>query len=109
MAIMAEEIFGSITPIINYNTKEEAVAYIRKLDKPLNFYAYNESPENIDYFLSNTTSGGVCINDLMQQTFDLRLPFGGVNNSGIGSYHGVYGSGNYLIVEVYIINLHKRR
>jgi aldehyde dehydrogenase (NAD+) len=91
MAIMAEEIFGPITPIINYNTKEEAVAYIRKFAKPLNFYAYSESPENIDYFLSNTTSGGVCINDLMQQTFDLRLPFGGVNNSGIGSYHGVYG------------------
>ena len=91
MTIMAEEIFGPITPIINYNTKEEAIAYIRKFPKPLCFYVYSESPENIDYFLSNSTSGGVCINDLMQQTFELRLPFGGVNNSGMGSYHGVYG------------------
>jgi aldehyde dehydrogenase (NAD+) len=90
-AIMAEEIFGPITPLMTYNTKEEAVAFVRRGSKPLAYYVFSEDQSHIDFFLQNSTSGGVCINDTMLQAFELNLPFGGINNSGIGSYHGVFG------------------
>lgn len=90
-AIMQEEIFGPLLPVFTYRTKEEAVAFIRRLDKPLAFYIFSEDQSVIDYYISHSTSGGVCVNDVLLQGFDEHIPFGGVNNSGIGHYHGVYG------------------
>lgn len=90
-AMMNEEIFGPLLPIFTYNTKEEAVDFVRKYDKPLAYYIFSEDQENIDYLLDNSTSGGVCINDTLLQGFEPNIPFGGVNNSGMGSYHGIFG------------------
>jgi aldehyde dehydrogenase (NAD+) len=88
---MDEEIFGPIIPIINYNIKEEVVDFVRKFSKPLAYYVFSEDQQTIDYYLRHSTSGVVCINDAMMQAFESKLPFGGINSSGMGSYHGIYG------------------
>jgi aldehyde dehydrogenase (NAD+) len=90
-AMMNEEIFGPILPVFTYDTKEEVVDFVRQYDKPLAYYIFSEDQSNIDYFLEHSTSGGVCINDTLLQGFEPNIPFGGVNNSGMGSYHGIFG------------------
>ncbi len=90
-AIMKEEIFGPILPVFTYDTKEELVDFVRQFDKPLAYYIFSEDQELIEYLISHSTSGGVCVNDVLLQGFDENLPFGGVNNSGLGNYHGIYG------------------
>jgi aldehyde dehydrogenase (NAD+) len=89
--LMQEEIFGPLLPIITYDTLIAAVQYIRKHDKPLALYLYSQDNANIEYLIRHTTSGGVCVNGVIAQVTDPHLPFGGVNASGTGSYHGIYG------------------
>lgn len=89
--IMHEEIFGPLLPIITYNSKEEAVQIINNIQKPLGSYIFCENNDFSDYILQHTTAGGTVINDVMIQAFDPALPFGGVNNSGIGKGYGKYG------------------
>ncbi|AVB09638.1 aldehyde dehydrogenase [Bacillus velezensis] len=91
MKIMQEEIFAPILPIMNYEDISEAVDYITDRDKPLALYVFSRNQELIDYVLQHTTSGNASINDVVVHFTDVNLPFGGVNTSGIGSYHGVYG------------------
>ena len=91
MKIMQEEIFAPILPIMNYEDISEAVDYITDRDKPLALYVFSHNQELIDYVLQHTTSGNASINDVVVHFTDVNLPFGGVNTSGIGSYHGVYG------------------
>lgn len=86
--IMQEEIFGPILPIVNVDSPEEAVKYINARDKPLAMYVFTDSSKTREYFLNNTSSGGVSINDTMMQISVECLPFGGVGASGMGSYHG---------------------
>lgn len=86
--IMQEEIFGPILPIVNIDSQEEAVKYINARDKPLALYVFTDSSKTREYFLQNTSSGGVAINDTMMQISVECLPFGGVGASGMGSYHG---------------------
>jgi len=89
--IMEEEIFGPIMPILSFNTLEEAVQIIRKKAKPLSLYIFSRSKKNQKYLLKNTTAGGTTINDVILHIAHNDLPFGGVNNSGIGKTHGKYG------------------
>ncbi|CCF07238.1 aldehyde dehydrogenase [Bacillus velezensis CAU B946] len=91
MKIMQEEIFAPIMPIMNYEDISEAVDYITERDKPLALYVFSHNQELIDYVLQHTTSGNASVNDVVVHFTDVNLPFGGVNTSGIGSYHGVYG------------------
>ncbi|MBD0396870.1 aldehyde dehydrogenase family protein [Bacillus velezensis] len=91
MKIMQEEIFAPILPIMNYEDISEAVDYITERDKPLALYVFSHNQELIDYVLQHTTSGNASVNDVVVHFTDVNLPFGGVNTSGIGSYHGVYG------------------
>lgn len=91
MKIMQEEIFGPLLPILTYQNKEEVIAYVNGKEKPLALYIHSSSAENIDYFLNNTTAGDTVINDLMLQFGNAELPFGGVNNSGIGKSNGYFG------------------
>ena len=88
MEIMKEEIFGPILPIISYKSKDEAIQTIQKLPTPLAFYVMSNKRSNINYFLNNTASGGSCINELMLTSVNPHLPFGGLNNSGIGKSNG---------------------
>jgi aldehyde dehydrogenase (NAD+) len=91
MEVMQEEIFGPVLPVITYRTPDEAVSFINEQAKPLAIYAFGREPEKIDHLLRNTTSGGACINDTLVHIANPDLPFGGVNNSGIGKSHGYYG------------------
>jgi aldehyde dehydrogenase (NAD+) len=88
MDIMKHEIFGPILPIISYKSKEQAILTIQKLPTPLAFYVMSNKKTNINYFLDNTASGGSCINELMLTSVNPHLPFGGLNNSGIGKSNG---------------------
>lgn len=88
--VMQEEIFGPILPIIEYEDIYSVIDFINDRDKPLALYHFSERKDIIDLVLSSTSSGGVAINDTIIQAASSHLPFGGVSNSGIGSYHGIY-------------------
>ncbi|MTI30019.1 aldehyde dehydrogenase family protein [Xanthovirga aplysinae] len=89
--VMQEEIFGPVLPIISYSDLEEALHLIQKKEKPLALYVYSKNRRNIRDILQNTSAGGSCVNDNVLHFFQLNLPFGGVNNSGIGKAHGFHG------------------
>jgi aldehyde dehydrogenase (NAD+) len=87
--IMQEEIFGPILPVIEYENLEEVIAIINSRPKPLALYIFSRNKDIQQRILQATSSGGVCINDTIMQVGVNELPFGGVGDSGIGSYHGV--------------------
>jgi aldehyde dehydrogenase (NAD+) len=89
--VLQDEIFGPILPIIEYNDLNEAIELINSKPKPLALYLFTTSNKNKQKILSETTSGGLNINDNVIQFSHLNLPFGGVNNSGIGKSHGYHG------------------
>ncbi|WP_039074958.1 MULTISPECIES: aldehyde dehydrogenase family protein [Bacillus] len=91
MKIMQEEIFAPILPMMNYEDIDEVIDYVNDRDKPLALYVFSHNQDLIDNVLQHTTSGNAAINDVVAHFSDVNLPFGGVNTSGIGSYHGVYG------------------
>ena len=88
--LMEEEIFGPILPILEYNNLTEAINFINQRPKPLALYLFSKNKQKQTQILENTSSGGVCLNDTVMQFSVTDLPFGGVGNSGIGSYHGKY-------------------
>lgn len=87
-SIMQEEIFGPLLPIIEYTDIAEAIALINSRPKPLALYLFSQNKNLQKHVLQETSSGGVCINDTLMQFGVSSLPFGGVGDSGIGSYHG---------------------
>ena len=91
MLIMQEEIFGPIVPVLTYKTIDDVIKYISGRAKPLALYMYSGNQDNIDKVLSRTSSGGVTINGFFSHYLENKLPFGGVNESGMGSYHGFFG------------------
>ncbi|XP_030758702.1 aldehyde dehydrogenase, dimeric NADP-preferring-like [Sitophilus oryzae] len=89
-AVLNEEIFGPILPIVNIDDTVDAIQYINSREKPLALYIFSDNKNDVELILKNTSSGSVCVNDtIMQLTVD-TLPFGGVGNSGMGSYHGKF-------------------
>lgn len=86
--VMEEEIFGPILPVIEFNLLSEVISYVNDREKPLALYYFSENSSNIKTVLESTSSGGVTINDTIIHVVNLHLPFGGVGNSGVGSYHG---------------------
>jgi aldehyde dehydrogenase (NAD+) len=91
MKIMQEEIFGPVLPILEFNNLEEVSTYVNAGEKPLALYIFSKKRNNIDYILRNTSSGAVVINETTIHYLQNNLPFGGVNNSGIGKSFGKYG------------------
>jgi len=89
--ILSEEIFGPLLPIITFTDIQPVIAKINEGEKPLALYIYSKDSKLIDAVLQNTSSGGACINHSLMQFLHAKLPFGGVNNSGIGNAHGHYG------------------
>jgi aldehyde dehydrogenase (NAD+) len=89
--LMTEEIFGPILPVLTYKKPEEAIAIINSKPKALALYVFTRQNKIRDKILTETSSGGVCINDCGIHFLHHNLPFGGVNNSGIGKSHGYYG------------------
>ena len=86
--IMQEEIFGPLLPVFAYKDLDECIAFIRSREKPLALYMFSECQDNIRRVLDNCAFGGGCINDTLMHLGNANLPFGGVGNSGMGSYHG---------------------
>lgn len=91
MEIMQEEIFGPILPIITYANMEEAIRYINLKPKPLALYGFSKDQDVINRLFNETSSGGAVANDCVLHFLHHELPFGGVNNSGIGKAHGHHG------------------
>jgi coniferyl-aldehyde dehydrogenase len=88
MAILQEEIFGSILPIMTYRDIDDVISYINERPRPLALYLMTKSDTMINHVITNTHSGGVAINDSAMHVAADDAPFGGVGNSGIGHYHG---------------------
>ena len=89
--VMGEEIFGPILPILAYDDRDEAVRLLNARPKPLAAYIFTASRDAERYFLRNLSFGGGCVNDTVTHLSVPRLPFGGVGESGMGSYHGKAG------------------
>ncbi|MBC7436898.1 MAG: coniferyl aldehyde dehydrogenase [Bdellovibrionales bacterium] len=90
-ALMGEEIFGPILPVLPYASLDEAIRYINAKPRPLALYWFGTDTEARDKLLANTVSGGVTVNDTLMHIAHENLPFGGVGDSGWGSYHGEAG------------------
>uniref|UniRef100_A0A0B7BWN9 Aldehyde dehydrogenase n=1 Tax=Arion vulgaris TaxID=1028688 RepID=A0A0B7BWN9_9EUPU len=88
--VMQEEIFGPILPIIPIKDHQEAIEIINNREKPLAIYVFTNNKTVVQDFKTRTSSGGLLINDTVVHAGLTSLPFGGVGNSGIGSYHGKY-------------------
>lgn len=91
MRIANEELFGPILPVIGYDSLEEAIGYINARPRPLGLYPFGFDMAGIQGLLRDTHSGGMSCDDWGWHAFNHDLPFGGVGNSGMGSYHGVEG------------------
>ena len=89
-AIMGEEIFGPLLPIITFDTFEEAKGIIGKNANPLAFYIFTGSKEKEERWLREIPFGGGCVNNASWHLTNFNLPFGGRGSSGIGAYHGKY-------------------
>ena len=87
-AVMQEEIFGPLLPVLTFDTIEEAEDFVRDRPHPLALYLFTESKAVKERFLRRVSYGGGCINDTIIHLATSRLAFGGVGNSGMGSYHG---------------------
>jgi aldehyde dehydrogenase (NAD+) len=91
MTILQEEIFAPILPVMTYDTLDQVIGYISSRDKPLALYIYSNDEANVQKILGRTSSGGVTVNGVFSHYLENQLPFGGVNQSGTGSYHGYFG------------------
>lgn len=89
--IMQEEIFGPLLPVLTYSELSEAIHFINQKEKPLALYMFSNNRKATNTVLAYTSAGGTCVNDTVVHYFHSNLPFGGVNNSGIGKSHGEYG------------------
>ncbi|WP_299364963.1 aldehyde dehydrogenase family protein [Winogradskyella sp.] len=90
-SLLEHEIFGPILPVVTYNDLGEAIDYINSKERPLALYIYSKSRTNTKRILNHTRAGGTCINNNVIHYSNHNLPFGGINNSGIGKSHGFYG------------------
>ena len=90
-AIMQEEIFGPILPVIIYRSLDEAISMINERPKPLALYIFSGNNENVDTIIKRTSAGGTTVNDIAIHFANSSLPFGGVGASGMGSSHGFFG------------------
>lgn len=91
MRIMKEELFGPILPVVPYDTMDDVIAYINAGERPLAMYCFSHNASVRRDLLRRTHSGGVTINDWGWHVINHDAPFGGIGNSGMGSYHGVEG------------------
>lgn len=89
--IMQEEIFGPLLPVITYRSLKDVIDSINAGPKPLALYLYSQTTSHIEQVLTQTASGGACVNHALLHFMHANLPFGGINQSGMGSAHGFWG------------------
>ena len=90
-AVMQEEIFGPIMPILTYENLDQVIADLQKKQKPLALYFFSQNKKNIKAVTEKVSYGGGCINDTIIHLATSEMGFGGVGESGMGSYHGKTG------------------
>jgi coniferyl-aldehyde dehydrogenase len=88
LAVMREEIFGPILPVVPYDTLDDAIAFINAAPRPLALYYFDNDRRRTEQVLQRTVSGGASVNDTMFHFAQEGLPFGGIGPSGMGAYHG---------------------
>ena len=88
LALMRDEIFGPILPVVAYRTLDEAIAYVNARARPLALYVFDHDRASIERVIAETVSGGVTVNETILHIAQDELPFGGVGPSGMGEYHG---------------------
>lgn len=91
MKILQDEIFAPVLPVMTYDNLDQVIEYIEAREKPLALYVFSPNEANVEKILARTSSGGVTVNGVFSHYLENRLPFGGVNGSGLGSYHGYFG------------------
>jgi len=90
-ALMRDEIFGPLLPVLPYDTLDQAVDFINGRDRPLALYLFDNDRRRVESLIDRTRSGGVTVNDCMLHVAQDDLPFGGIGASGMGQYHGTEG------------------
>ncbi|WP_414471577.1 coniferyl aldehyde dehydrogenase [Microvirga sp. M2] len=90
-AVLQEEIFGPVLPVVSYGTLEEAIGFVNDRPHPLALYLFSRDRGLVKRVLDRTSSGGVAVNETLLHCVQEELPFGGVGASGMGSYHGEAG------------------
>ncbi len=88
--VMQEEIFGPVLPIVTYDDLEEVILYNQQNAKPLAFYMFSGEIKKAKKFMDKLQFGGGCINDVLSHIINLRVPFGGFGESGMGNYNGKF-------------------
>ena len=89
---MQEEIFGPVLPVIVFkDLQTEVIDKVKAGEKPLSLYIFSKNRSEVREVLSRVSFGGGCVNDTVMHLGNENLPFGGVGNSGMGSYHGKTG------------------
>lgn len=86
--VMQEEIFGPILPVLTFRDIREVITFVRHREKPLALYLFTRSQKTEQQVLLNVSFGGGCVNDTIIHLATSRMGFGGVGQSGMGSYHG---------------------
>ena len=89
--VMQDEIFGPILPVLEFDSLREIISILNSRPKPLALYVFSNQPDRCQQVIDQVSFGGGCINDTLVQFGNPHLPFGGVGNSGMGSYHGKFG------------------
>lgn len=89
--VMQDEIFGPILPIIEIESMDKAIDFVNEREKPLALYLFSKNDDVVNRVTEQTSAGTLCVNDAVIFMVNSRLPFGGVGNSGMGSYHGKWG------------------
>lgn len=87
-ALMQEEIFGPILPVLPFHSLDEAISFVNKRPKPLALYLFSRNSKHLKKLTDQISAGGVTVNDTIMHFTNAKLPFGGIGNSGLGSYHG---------------------
>lgn len=95
MKIMQEEIFGPLLPVKTYSKVQDSIDYVNQHERPLGLYYFGTDSTEENHVLTNTTSGGVTVNDVIMHITQEDLPFGGVGPAGMGAYHGHDGFKNF--------------
>ncbi|GAB3497174.1 aldehyde dehydrogenase family protein [Spirosoma knui] len=90
MRVMQDEIFGPVLPVLTYSTLDEALQIVNQREKPLALYIHSRNPQRTQYILDRSTAGDSVVNDALLQFSNVELPFGGVNNSGLGKSNGYF-------------------
>ncbi|RIK92405.1 MAG: coniferyl aldehyde dehydrogenase [Burkholderiales bacterium] len=91
LAVMRDEIFGPILPVLSYDRLDDAVDFVEAMPRPLALYWFDDDAPRARQAIARTHVGGACINDTLMHVVQEGLPFGGIGASGMGHYHGRWG------------------